>query len=345
MFSSELDLRDLQKSGRIGRIEIKVKTQGKKTEGKVVVPTSLDRSTTALVAAIIESVDRVGPYGSKVTIEKIEDARVEKRQRITKRAKEILYDWEQQKIPTDDAVFRQIEQALVKARVIEYGPDKLPAGPTVNESQDLLVVEGRADVNNLLKYGYNNAIAVEGVQVPKTIEEITHRKQKVTAFLDGDHGGDLILKELLMKSKIDYVARAPQGKEVEELTKREMEEALEKAVAVKELKKAMKAAPVKEVKPGIPQKLVETAKSLEGSLLAMVYDKNLDEVSRTPVSELAKKLGEMSNAKYVVFDGVVTQRLVDLAATRNDELYLIGARIGEISKKPSKVKIMTTGDL
>lgn len=242
-------------------------------------------------------------------------------------------------------MFRQIEEALVKARVIDYGPDKLPAGPTVNESQDLLVVEGRADVNNLLKYGYNNAIAVEGVQVPKTIEEITHRKQKVTAFLDGDHGGDLILKELLMKSKIDYVARAPQGKEVEELTKREMEEALEKAVAVKELEKAMKVAPVKEVKPGVPQKLVETAKSLEGSLLAMVYDKNLEEVSRTPVSELAKKLGEMSNAKYVVFDGVVTQRLVDLAATRNDELYLIGARIGEISKKPSKVKIMTTSDL
>ncbi|MDH5703213.1 MAG: DNA primase DnaG, partial [Aigarchaeota archaeon] len=234
----------------MGRIEIKIKTQGKKTEGKIVVPTSLDRSTTALVAAVIESVDRVGPYGSKVTIERIEDARAEKRQKITQRAREILYDWEQQKIPTDDAVFRQIEEALVKARVIEYGPDKLPAGPTVNESQDLLIVEGRADVNNLLKYGYNNAIAVEGVQVPKTIEEITHRKQKVTAFLDGDHAGDLILKELLMKSKIDYVARAPRGKEVEELTKHEIDEALEKALPVEELKKAVKVTAIREVKPG-----------------------------------------------------------------------------------------------
>jgi len=297
------------------------------------------------MAAIIESVDRVGPYSSKVIIERIEDARAEKRQKITQRAREILYDWEQQKIPTDDAVFRQIEEALVKARIVEYGPDKLPAGPTINESQDILVVEGRADVNNLLKYGYNNAIAVEGVQVPKTIEEITHRKQKVTAFLDGDHAGDLILKELLMKSKIDYVARAPTGKEVEELTKREIDESLEKAVPIKELKEPLKMAPAKEAKPGVPQKLVETARSLEGSLLAVVYDKDLGEISRTPVSELAKNLGKMSNAKYVLFDGVVTQRLTDVAATQNDEVYLIGARIGEISKKPSKVKVMTTEDL
>ena len=215
----------------------------------------------------------------------------------------------------------------------------------MNESQDLLIVEGRADVNNLLKYGYNNAIAVEGVQVPKTIEEITHRKQKVTAFLDGDHAGDLILKELLMKSKIDYVARAPRGKEVEELTKHEIDEALEKALPVEELKKAVKVTAIREVKPGVPEKLVEAARSLQGTLLAVVYDKDLEEILRTPVSELAKKLGEMSNAKYVVFDGVVTQRLVDLAAAHDDEVYLIGARIGEISKQPAKVKAMTTDDL
>ncbi|MEM4384534.1 MAG: DNA primase DnaG, partial [Candidatus Caldarchaeum sp.] len=182
IFSSDLDLRELQKTGRIGRIEINVTTQGNKAVGKIIVPTSLDKYTTSLIAAMIESIDRVGPYQARAVIEKIEDTRLEKRKRIIERAKEILAAWEKQKVPENDLILRELEDAIVKTKVSEYGPEKLPAGPDVDSSDELIIVEGRADVINLLRYGYRNTIAVEGVKIPKSIAGLTKRKKRVIAF-------------------------------------------------------------------------------------------------------------------------------------------------------------------
>jgi DNA primase len=188
IFSSELDLRELQKTGRIGRIEINVNTQGNRAVGRIIVPTNLDKYTTSLLAAMIESIDRVGPYQARVTIEKIEDTRLEKRKRIVERAKEILAAWERQKVPEDDLILRELEEALVKTKVVEYGPEKLPAGPELESSDEIIIVEGRADVINLLRYGYKNTVAVEGVKIPRSIAGLTRRKKRVIAFLDGDRG-------------------------------------------------------------------------------------------------------------------------------------------------------------
>ncbi|MEM4417053.1 MAG: DNA primase DnaG, partial [Nitrososphaerota archaeon] len=270
IFSSELDLRELQKTGRIGRIEISVTTHGNKAVGKITVPTSLDKFTTSLIAAMIESIDRVGPYQAKVTIEKIEDTRAEKRKRIVERAKEILAMWERQKVPEDDSVLKELEEALVKTKVVEYGPDNLPAGPEVDQSDEIIVVEGRADVINLLKYGYKNVIAVEGVKIPRTISSLTRRKKKVIAFLDGDRGGDLILQELLQSAKVDAVARAPYGKEVEELTAREIEDALQHATSPSEAVMAREQQQQTAEKMGLPHELRNYAKDVDGTLTAIL---------------------------------------------------------------------------
>lgn len=346
IFSSELDLRELQKTGRIGRIEITVNTQGNRAVGKIIVPTSLDKYTTSLIAAMIESIDRVGPYQARVVIEKIEDMRLEKRKRIVERAKEILATWEKQKVPDDDLILRELEEAIVKTKVIEYGPEKLPAGPEVDSSDELIIVEGRADIINLLKYGYKNTIAVEGVKIPRSIAGLTKRKKRVIAFLDGDRGGDLILQELLQTCKIDAVARAPYGKEVEQLTAREIHEALEHAVHPEEALKAKEyaAAPPAEKKT-LPAEIRNFAKEVDGTLSAIVLDANLNELTRLPVSELVMKIGEEKSAKYVVFDGVVTQRLVDTVASLGNEVYLIGARVGEVQNRPSTVHIYTMNEL
>ncbi|MEM0440802.1 MAG: DNA primase DnaG [Candidatus Caldarchaeum sp.] len=346
IFSSELDLRELQKTGRIGRIEITVNTQGNRAVGKIIVPTSLDKYTTSLIAAMIESIDRVGPYQARVVIEKIEDTRLEKRKRIVERAKEILAAWEKQKVPDDDLILRELEEAIVKTKVIEYGPEKLPAGPEVDNGDELIIVEGRADVINLLKYGYKNTIAVEGVKIPRSIAGLTRRKKRVIAFLDGDRGGDLILQELLQSCKIDAVARAPYGKEVEQLTAREIHEALEHAVHPEEALKAKEyaAAPPAE-KKALPVEIKNFAKEVDGTLSAIILDANLNELTRLPVSELVMKIGGEKSAKYVVFDGVVTQRLVDTVASLGNEVYLIGARVGEVQNRPSTVHIYTLNDL
>ncbi|BAJ51551.1 DNA primase [Candidatus Caldarchaeum subterraneum] len=344
IFSSDLDLRELQKTGRIGRIEINVTTQGNKAVGKIIVPTSLDKYTTSLIAAMIESIDRVGPYQARAVIEKIEDTRLEKRKRIIERAKEILAAWEKQKVPENDLILRELEDAIVKTKVSEYGPEKLPAGPDVDSSDELIIVEGRADIINLLRYGYKNTIAVEGVKIPKSIAGLTKRKKRVIAFLDGDRGGDLILQELLQNCKIDAVARAPYGKEVEQLTAREIHEALEHAVPPSEALRAKEMAAGAERKT-VPSELKNYVKQVDGTLSAVLLDQNFNEIQRMPVSELVTKFGEHRDAKYVVFDGVVTQRLVDLAASLESDVYLVGARIGDVQNKPPNVHIYTTSEL
>jgi DNA primase len=341
IFSSELDLRELQKTGRIGRIEINVNTQGNRAVGRIVVPTNLDKYTTSLLAAMIESIDRVGPYQARVTIEKIEDTRLEKRKRIVERAKEILAAWERQKVPEDDLILRELEEALVKTKVVEYGPEKLPAGPELESSDEIIIVEGRADVINLLRYGYKNTVAVEGVKIPRSIAGLTRRKKRVIAFLDGDRGGDLILQELLQNCKIDAVARAPYGKEVEQLTAKEVHEALEHAVPPEE---ALKAREYVE-KKSLPVDLKSFAKDVEGSLTAVLLNSDGQEVARMPVSELAMKLAGEKSVKYVVFDGVVTQRLVDAAASLGGEVYLVGVRVGELQNRPPNVYVLTMNEL
>ncbi len=343
IFSSELDLRELQKTGRIGRIEISVSSHGNKASGKIIVPTSLDKFSTALIAAMIESIDRVGPYHARVSVEKIEDTRAEKRKKIVERAKEILALWEKEKAPEDDSVLRELEEAIVKTRVVEYGPDRLPAGPEVEQSDEVIVVEGRADVINLLRYGYKNVIAVEGVKVPKTVEELTKRKKKVIAFLDGDRGGDLILKELLQFSKVDLVARAPYGKEVEELTAREIMEALEHAVTPEEA--VRQKLHVAEKREELPQEIRNYLREIDGTLTAVLISPDMQEIARIPVSELPTKISEEKSVKYVVFDGIVTQRLVDAAANLNGEVYLIGVRVGDVQKKPDNIKILTAQEI
>lgn len=341
LFSSELDLRELQKAGRIGRIEIYTSTHGDKIIGKITIPSALDKYATALVAAMIESVDRVGPYPARTKIEKIEDVRAEKKKKILEKARAILYEWEKSKVPEDDQLLKELEEAVLKAKVAEYGPEKLPAGPEVESSEELIIVEGRADVINLLRHGFKNVVAVEGVKIPKTIQSLANKKKKVIAFLDGDRGGDMILSELLrMEVKIDQVARAPHGREVEELTGKEIFEALQKAAPIQEILKSLKIKPkVEELE--LPPQVKEYVREVDGKLLSILLNEELVELARVPVSELAQKLEELKNdVKYVVFDGIITQRLIDILSEAPREVYMIGVRVGDVVNPSPKIHML-----
>ena len=346
LFSSELDLRELQKAGRIGRIEIYTSTHGDRIVGKITVPSALDKYATALVAAMVESVDRVGPYQARTKIEKIEDVRAEKKKKILERARAILYEWEKSKVPGDDQLLKELEEAVLKAKVIEYGPEKLPAGPEVESSEELIIVEGRADVINLLRHGLKNVVAVEGVKIPKTIQSLANKKKKVIAFLDGDRGGDMILNKLLrMEIKIDQVARAPHGREVEELTGKEIFEALQKAVPIQEILKTLKIKPkVEELE--VPSQVKEYVKEVDGKLLSILLNEDLVELARVPVSELAQKLEELKNdIKYIVFDGIITQRLVDILSEAPREVYMIGVRVGDVVNPSPKIHMLISSKI
>ncbi len=414
LFGEEFDLRELQERGRIGRIQVDIRHVGNKTVGEVTVPSNLDRVETALLAAMLESVERVGPYRARIQVYDIIDVRAEKIKKIVERAKEILRTWAREKTPDLREVLREISEAVKTAELISYGPEGLPAGPDVDKAPEIIIVEGRADVLNLLRYGYRNVIALEGARgkIPETIVKLAREKTAI-AFVDGDHGGDLILMELLRSAPIDYVARAPPGKEVEELTGREIEKALRNKVPAKQylemLEKRLRrrkaapqppappapqpaqpappqpaapapqppqptppqppkaeavAAPPKppappappkpEEKPPavkaevieVPKEVVEEVKKLQGTLEAIIYDKDWRPVARVPVRELPETLEKLEDGKAyaVVFDGIITQRILDIASRKGVKL-LVGARIGNVEKRPEGVQILTHADL
>ena len=221
LLGDELDLRDLQKSGRIGRIEVDVHSKQGKSEGEILIPSSLDQVETVILASALETIDRVGPCKAKITVESIEDVRVVKRAKIIDRARELLTELIKQSKTSGVDLTESVRQSVQVEEVIYYGKERLPAGPNVPDSDAIIVVEGRSDVLNLLKSGIKNAIAVEGTNIPKTIMELS-KERVITAFVDGDRGGELILRELFQVAEVDFVARAPRAHEVEELTQKQI---------------------------------------------------------------------------------------------------------------------------
>jgi DNA primase len=397
LLGSDLDLRDLQKTGRIGRIDVQITSSGGKSSGTISIPSSFDKVETAILASALETIDRVGPCIARINVSKIEDVRASKRKYVVDRAKQIIMEMFDENILDTQGITEQIKQSVRVEEITHIGPDRLPAGPNVLDSDAILVVEGRADVLNLLRYGIKNAVAVGGTNVPSTISELCGKKV-VTAFTDGDRGGELIVKELLQVADIDYVARAPEGKCVEDMTQKEIVRALRQKIPVEQVldfykikpfskkqrrevttrrKSLIRERPVRisratdrshgtapsiqeqerepdtEVEPEtIVEREPEAAEdvgqwfephleALNGTLSARLFDRNQNVVREVAVRDLAKELKESNgDVAGVIFDGVVTQRILDIAADKNLE-YLIGAKLGNIVKSPICVKVMT----
>ncbi len=404
LLGEEFDLEKLQNKGKVGRVHVDIKRQGAKTVGKITIPSNLDRIETVILASMLETVDRIGPYDAHIVVEEIKDLREEKIKYIINRAKELLQLLKAQEPELKDLI-REIAgtEAPTKPRkikVIEYGPEKLPAAPGVDKADTIIIVEGRADVINLMKYGYDNVIALGGARekVPKTIIDLA-KKKKAIALVDGDRGGELILKTLLSEADIDYVARAPPGMEVEHLTGREIGEALARMEPADEVRKKLglikeevKPAPetvaaekpeaeappkveaavaekveekpvVKEVKPEkppakpeveeikpaaeIPKKVLDIINELRGTLEAIFFDAEWNEMKRVKVRDLwdeIKKL-EPGTVHAIVFDGIITPRIMDAAREKGVKI-LIGSRVGsKITSKPDGLIYLTFSDL
>jgi DNA primase len=237
LLGADLELRELQRSGRIGRIEVNVDTKAGKSSGDIIIPSSLDKAETAIIAAALEVIQRIGPCNSKIHVGKIEDIRISKRRSVVERAKELLKTFLESSSPDSQELADEVSHAVRVMEIQEYGKDRLPAGPGVAESDEVIFVEGRADVLNLLKHGIKNAVGLGGTGVPQTAADLSKEKI-VTVFVDGDRGGDLIVKGLNEVASIDYVTRAPDGKEVEEITKKEIHQALRSRVAAEQYKPA-----------------------------------------------------------------------------------------------------------
>ena len=420
LIGADLDLRELQKSGRIGRLEVNIKSNMGKSAGTIDIPSSLDKVETAVLAASLETIDRIGPCISNISIVKIEDVRSSKRKQIVDRAKQVLTAMFDEMLPESQEIIDEVRQSVRIEEMTTYGKDNIPMGPNVLDSDAIIVVEGRADVLNLLRYGIKNAIAVGGTNVPQAVADLC-KKKTVTAFTDGDRGGELIIKELLQVADVDFIARAPDGKGVEELVQKEVVKSLRQKIPVEQAfdyyqvnkkrriailaatkKKAGKGEPIlpeevetkpvregpAEIEPVSEQERQRTKAEpriehrfesrtetrteprvesrfeprkepkyekevkespfqehitdLSGTLSARFIDENNNTINEVPVRDLATALKDANgNIKSIVFDGVITQRIVDIAAEKGIE-NLVGAKMGNIVKSPTSIHIETS---
>ncbi|MFH1586555.1 MAG: DNA primase DnaG [Candidatus Diapherotrites archaeon] len=447
LLGEEMDLKELQRNGKIGRIEITTKSAMGKTKGTLTVPSSMDMAETSMLAATIETVDKVGPCAAKFEIKGLDDVRSAKRDAIALRAKDLLKNLMSTQMPDSTQMAESVRENARAADIRSYGKDKIPCGPDIERQQELIIVEGRADVLNLLKNNINNVVGMNGSNISQDIVKLCKGKE-VTAFVDGDRGGELNARKLQQMVKVDFVAVAPDGKEVEELTRKEIILSLRRkdskpmrsdykrverpygersysrprtpgtrapysgsgdsrpysgsrdsrpysdsgdrtpysgprdsrpysgfrdsgprapfgrsalrppferrAPRVPAFSDSQEGSAFggrnpfedevgekfKELKPSIEEREMFSPilKTVNGKLKAKLFDKKMKELKEVPVRSLVKALGEAKGVNSVVFDGIITKRLIE-AADKNKVEYLVGMKRAKVEN--GKVKAIT----
>jgi DNA primase len=326
LLGADLEMRDLQKEGKIGRIEVELERKDRITLGEIKIPTALDQSETTLIAAAVETIEKIGPCDAQVEVERIEDVRGSKREYIIERAKKLMADFGSR---TDSReISKTVKESARTAEVKEYGKEKLPYGDL--SEKEIIVVEGRADVLNLLRTGIKNVISMNGTRLPDSIKELSEEKD-ITLFVDGDRGGKLIIQNVLDNARIKYVCIAPDGKEVEELSGKEIFQALRKKIPADEFSAKNRyenrynrkekgtrtitgsgsPAPINEE---TKEKIKEIAEKNKGKGKAIFLNNNLEEIKKVSAKTITTALRKAKDKPFIIIiDGAATKTAISAA--------------------------------
>ncbi|MCH2421191.1 MAG: DNA primase DnaG [Candidatus Poseidoniia archaeon] len=382
LLGDELDLRDLQKSGRMGRIEVEITSDKGKSVGEIVISSSMDQVETSVFAAALETVERVGPCKATVKITTLEDSRTSKREIIIDRARSLLINLIKDSRGAGSTITDTVRQVLQTEEIVRF-KGKLPAGPNVATSDAVIIVEGRGDVLNLLRHGIKNAIAVEGTNVPKEVIALS-TERTVTAFVDGDRGGEMIIQELLQVAELDFISRAPDNTEVEHLTHKQIMKCLRDKVSAelfmeqnkwarpgfsgvkakssdKKTRRGTKSKSSKEEKATPKEKEVTEKVPAEAAVASSVFMEQLDQLQGTKnarllmgdevadevsISGLQEVLETRKNngANTLVMDGIITQRLIELVPKAGIKI-IVAEKKGPLPRDPVGITMFTREDL
>ena len=382
LLGDELDLRDLQKSGRMGRIEVEITSDKGKSVGEIVISSSMDQVETSVFAAALETVERVGPCKATVKITTLEDSRTSKREIIIDRARSLLINLIKDSRGAGSTITDTVRQVLQTEEIVRF-KGKLPAGPNVDTSDAVIIVEGRGDVLNLLRHGIKNAIAVEGTNVPKEVIALS-TERTVTAFVDGDRGGEMIIQELLQVAELDFISRAPDNTEVEHLTHKQIMKCLRDKVSAelfmeqnkwarpgfsgvkakssdKKTRRGTKSKSSKEEKATPKEKDVTEKVPAEAAVASSVFMEQLDQLQGTKnarllmgdkvadevsISNLQEVLETRKNngANTLVMDGIITQRLIELVPKAGIKI-IVAEKKGPLPRDPVGITMFTREDL
>jgi DNA primase len=370
LLGEDMDLRNLQRSGRVGRIDVTLTSKHGKTAGDLYIASSLDRAETAILAAALETIERIGPCVSRISVEGIEDLRAIKRRKIVDRAKELLMESFDEVGLSTNEILAEVREASRIVKITAIGDERLPAGPTVLESDAIIILEGRADVLNLLRCGIKNTVAVEGTKVPEIVAELS-RKKNTTVFVDGDRGGDLILKELLQVADVDFVAFSPRGRSVEDMTRKEIIKSLRNKVPADVVRAQVakneplsdlvfeitapedEAEPAAQSEPVIPEAVEEKpepkepissveghAEYMKGTGRARVLNSDaviLGDYTIKGLEDILPRLDD--DAAGIIVDSAVGQKFVDTAYKKGIK-YIAAREFTGIVHRPAGIRLI-----
>ena len=341
LLGPEMNLNELQRVSKVGRIEVTTTSTENTTNGNVLLPMSTDVDTCALISAAIESIDKVGPFDCSFKLDAIDDVRASKKEDIVRRAKEIKQKWSTKSVSEGDTMLKDVHESIA-GKVTTYGPNKLPCSTGVFDSPWIILVEGRADILNLLRAGFDNALAINGATIDESIKEMCKSKKKIVAFLDGDRAGGMILQELKSVVNVDIELRADSGVEVEELTPQRVADILNDT-NIEMQKLGTSTATMSEDDKSLVTVISKIYPDLNETLESVALDDKDNQLFKIPISELVNKLSTQTGVKCLILDGIITQRLLDNAKTSG-----IGCIVGHRAAKLSNlgdVKIKTFTEL
>ncbi|KAG2474774.1 MAG: hypothetical protein NPMRTH4_20001 [Nitrosopumilales archaeon] len=231
LLGPEMNLNELQRVSKIGRIEVSTHSTTNTTAGDVLIPMSTDIDTCALISAAIESIDKVGPFDCHFQLTSLDDVRASKKEDIVRRAKQIKQNWSTKSMSESDVILKELS------------------------------IEGK------------NEIYDKDLEVPQSNK---------TKSID------------------------PEDESIVEL--------------------------INSLYPN----LIET-------LEAIGFDQDKKEIFKVPISEVVETLGNQSGIRYLVLDGIITQRLLD-GAQKAGVTFLVGHRITN-AEKHNGIKLKTFADL
>ena len=354
LLGEELQLRKLQRTGRIGHVDVILHQNKGKVNGEIQLSSSIDQVSTAVIGAALETIDRIGPCKAIIKVKKIENITSVKKDTVIDRAKELLLDIVNSGADESKNILDEVRSVLNLGKEADY--KGMTAGPNVTKSEAIIIVEGRNDVRNLLKYDIKNAIATMGSGIMPELVELAKSKKTVTAFLDGDRGGKLLLMELEgeMGKSLTHVAFAPTSREVEHLEMKVVTKALsQKETAgkvVARIKTEINRDDDRAVGRGqealaAPDEVKAWAEMLDGLPQNQAVIIQEDGSGSDPIgaSKLKETLADSTGAQGLVFAGKVTARIFDLASGAGIE-NVLARSVGKITRK-SGVQAYAAEDL
>ena len=343
-----LDLRKLQRSGRIGHIDVELDSNKGKVSGVIQIPSSLENVESAIIGAALETIERIGPAASQLKVLEISNIRSSKRTSMVDRAKDILLDIVRQRDTEADNLIDEVRSVLTTSEVTTYKDTGMTCGPNVEESDALIIVEGRNDVLNLASCGIKNVIAVMGAGIDSSLVELVENKSMVKAFLDGDRGGRMIALELagVLGDKLTHIAFAPESREVEHLEKKVIGKHLGQAEPAKrvitKIEKTEGEVNDSSKKIEIPDEVKEWAGNMPKKANQAVFILEDGSVSdAASVKDTIAQAGETEGAQALVIKTKATSSLMEMVAESGINIVIVPKMDVEA---PEDVTVYATSD-